>query len=141
MKLMNHNMARGDGIGALLVFDEEYGSGKSTQSKRVLFQTLLNLKMDKSLDEVVFKINDLRGSLRLAHKVDLDDDLTLSVFLSGLNAQYDPIKTVLEVTKTTTMDSALEACKNFRDSTKSSESTSTYVSSGMAMIRMRQPQG
>ena len=115
MKIVNRGVKQGDGLGALQVLNEEYGNGRRTQGQLALFTKLMKCTQTSTIDDFVFKIQDIINSLDSAHNIKLASTLVLSIFLQGLKPEYAAIVTVLHTSEDVTLEKAIATCREFEE--------------------------
>eukprot|EP00457_Paulinella_chromatophora_P002904 gb/GEZN01002909.1/.p2 GENE.gb/GEZN01002909.1/~~gb/GEZN01002909.1/.p2 ORF type:complete len:188 (+),score=24.78 gb/GEZN01002909.1/:1556-2119(+) len=72
-----------------------------------------NMQRHKTLESFVFEISHLVATLSTVHGFSRDDDLILAVFITGLDARFGTLATILTANETITFDTAVKLVKDF----------------------------
>eukprot|EP00457_Paulinella_chromatophora_P007690 gb/GEZN01007714.1/.p1 GENE.gb/GEZN01007714.1/~~gb/GEZN01007714.1/.p1 ORF type:complete len:358 (+),score=34.32 gb/GEZN01007714.1/:312-1385(+) len=113
MKLFSAGIPAGDGPSALKLLSQK---SETKLGKRDLLRRLMNMRMQNcsnSLDGFVYELSHLVATLATVHGFPRDDDLILSLFITGLDTRFATLATVLSANETITSDNAVKLVKDF----------------------------
>eukprot|EP00457_Paulinella_chromatophora_P005777 gb/GEZN01005794.1/.p1 GENE.gb/GEZN01005794.1/~~gb/GEZN01005794.1/.p1 ORF type:complete len:159 (+),score=16.84 gb/GEZN01005794.1/:303-779(+) len=112
MKLFSAGIPAGDGPSALKVLAER---SATKLGKRELLRKLMsaNMRQHKSVETFVYEITNLAAQLSTLHGFSRDEDLILAIFITGLDARYGTLATVLTANEPITFESAVKLVKDF----------------------------
>ena len=115
-RINNHNVKEGDGISAWEALEREYNTGSKT-NKRKLIQQLSNLKMEGKLRTLSAYIYEFKRIVRIleAQGIVYQTEVQVTMLLSGLRREYQPVKNLLNITPWASVAQVYEQLKLFQE--------------------------